>query len=73
MISDIVLTKELPEQIKNSVSAYVGCLSGAILKDKYLKIIKNVGFGKIEIKNETSMEFESLANDPNRTSIYGTI
>jgi len=64
MISDIVLTKELPEQINNSVSAYVGCLSGAILKDEYLKIIKKVGFGKIEIKNETSMGFESLANDP---------
>jgi ubiquinone/menaquinone biosynthesis C-methylase UbiE len=64
MISDIVLTKELPEQIKNSVSAYVGCLSGAILKDEYLKIIKDVGFGEIKIKNEISMGFESLANDP---------
>lgn len=64
MISDIVLTKELPEQIKNSVTAYVGCLSGAILKDKYLGIIKKVGFGKIEIKQETSIGFESLANDP---------
>lgn len=64
MISDIVLTKELPEQIKNSITAYVGCLSGAILKNNYLDIIKNVGFGKIDIKQETSMEFESLANDP---------
>ncbi len=64
MISDIVLTKELPEQIKNSITAYVGCLSGAILKNRYLDIIKNVGFGKIDIKQETSMEFESLANDP---------
>jgi arsenite methyltransferase len=64
MISDIVLTKVLPEPIKNSVSAYVGCLSGAILKDEYLKIIKDVGFGEIKIKNEISMGFESLANDP---------
>ena len=32
MVSDIVLTKELPEAIKNSITAYVGCVSGAMLK-----------------------------------------
>jgi arsenite methyltransferase len=33
MISDIVLLKELPAFIKNSVEAYIGCVSGAMLKD----------------------------------------
>jgi SAM-dependent methyltransferase len=64
MISDIVLSNELPEVIKNSLSAYVGCLSGAILKDKYLEVIKNVGFQEIKIMNETSPDIELLANDP---------
>src|SRR4030043_1269161 len=32
MISDIVLTKELPDAIKNSIEAYIGCLSGAIMR-----------------------------------------
>ena len=40
MISDIVLLKELPDFIKNSVEAYAGCISGAILKDEYIKIIR---------------------------------
>jgi len=44
MVSDIVLLKELPKFIKNSVEAYVGCLSGAILKDEYIRTIKETGF-----------------------------
>ena len=36
-VSDIVLLKTLPDFIKNSVEAYVGCISGAILKNNYLK------------------------------------
>jgi len=30
--------KELPEFIKNSIEAYVGCLSGAIMKDRYIRL-----------------------------------
>src|SRR3989337_4332744 len=30
MVSDIVLYKELPDAIRNSVESYIGCLSGAI-------------------------------------------
>jgi len=37
MVSDIVLSKELPEIIKKNVQAYIGCLSGAEMKSKYLK------------------------------------
>jgi arsenite methyltransferase len=33
VVSDIVLLKELPHAVKQSVAAYVGCLSGAIMKD----------------------------------------
>jgi len=40
MISDIVLLKGLPEVIKKNVKAYIGCVSGAMMKDKYLKLMK---------------------------------
>jgi len=33
MVSDIVLMKRLPETIRKSVQAYIGCLSGAEKKD----------------------------------------
>lgn len=29
-ISDVVLTRELPDFVKNSTKAYIGCLAGAI-------------------------------------------
>lgn len=69
MISDIVLLKELPEQIKNSVDAYVGCISGSIMKDAYLGKIEKAGFVDIEIMTEKSFSLEFIANDPTATAI----
>jgi len=40
MISDIVLLRELPKVIKESIEAYIGCLSGAIMKEEYLQKIE---------------------------------
>ncbi|MGQ9542594.1 MAG: arsenite methyltransferase [Candidatus Bathyarchaeia archaeon] len=54
MISDIVLLKKLPDFMENSIEAYVGCLSGAIMKDEYLASMKAAGFQKIEIMDEAS-------------------
>ncbi|MCX7863264.1 MAG: arsenite methyltransferase [Bacteroidales bacterium] len=51
-ISDIVLNTTLPTSVKSVVDLYVGCISGAIMKSEYLKIIKQVGFSEIEIKKE---------------------
>jgi len=63
MISDLVLLKELPDFIKNSVEAYIGCLSGAIMKDDYLNAIKAAGFREVKIIGETSFPIELMASD----------
>ncbi len=59
-ISDLVLLKPLPESIKNSKTALVGCVAGAVLKDKYLEYIMNAGFKEIEILEETSTPTEDI-------------
>jgi arsenite methyltransferase len=64
MVSDIVLLKELPDFIKNSVQAYVGCLSGAMLRDAYLKTMKTAGFRKVEVLDESVFSIECMASDP---------
>ncbi len=64
MISDIVLLKELPESIRDSIEAYIGCVAGATKKDEYLKTIKNAGFGDVQVLEETSFPVEFLSNDP---------
>ena len=51
-ISDIVLTGDLPEKIKNAAEMYAGCVASAIQKEDYLNIIKNSGFKNITLQKE---------------------
>jgi len=69
MISDIVLLNELPDFIMNSIEAYIGCLSGAIMRDEYIKFIKEAGFQEVEIIDETSFPIECMANDATAKTI----
>ncbi|MGB3129047.1 MAG: arsenite methyltransferase [Dehalococcoidia bacterium] len=64
MVSDIVLLKELPDSVKNSIEAYVGCLSGALMKELYIGCIRKAGFQDIRIVDETFFPIEFMANDP---------
>ncbi len=64
MVSDIVLLKELPKIVKENVRAYVGCVAGAEMKDKYLQMIKEAGFEKVKIVEETPFAVEYMINDP---------
>jgi arsenite methyltransferase len=64
MISDIVLLKELPESIRDSIEAYIGCIAGAMMRDEYLKTIKNAGFKDLQVLDETHFPIEFLSNDP---------
>ncbi len=62
MVSDIVLLKELPDFIKSSVAAYVGCVSGAMMKDDYLETVRGAGFHGVRILDETVFSIECLAD-----------
>ena len=64
MVSDMVLLKELPVFIKNSIEAYVGCISGASMKDKYIETIREAVFQEVNIVDETSFPIECMVNDP---------
>jgi len=52
MISDVVLERPLPEEIRQSVEAYVGCIGGASLRSEYLKTIERAGFREIRVQRE---------------------
>lgn len=51
-ISDIVLTGDLPEKIKNAAEMYAGCVARAIQKNDYLNIINDAGFKNIRLQKE---------------------
>ncbi len=52
-VSDLTLTAPLPEAVKQSVEAYVGCVAGASLKEDYLQYVRDAGFQDVEIAEET--------------------
>jgi arsenite methyltransferase len=64
MVSDIVLLNKLPDVIMNSISAYVGCIAGALLKDEYINTIKNIGFKNIQVIDEKVFPTDLMLNDP---------
>ena len=64
MVSDIVLLKELPDFIRDSIAAYVGCVAGAMMKGDYLAAIRGAGFEPVEVVDETFFPVDGLVNDP---------
>ncbi len=73
MISDVVLLKELPDFIKSSIEAYVGCLAGAIMKDEYTAAIKAAGFSEVKVIDEASFPIETVVNDPTAKALIELI
>jgi len=51
-ISDIVSSRQLPNWLKGIAEAYAGCVSGAIPKEDYLKLIGETGFSHITVASE---------------------
>ena len=72
MVSDVVLLRPLPKSIQNSVEAYIGCLSGAMMKDDYLKVISKAGFKNVKILEENAFPLDVMANDPTAKAILDT-
>ena len=64
MVSDIVLLGDLPQEILNSVEAYVGCIAGASKKSDYLETIKTAGFTEVKVLDETVFPTDCMASDP---------
>ncbi|HME45844.1 MAG TPA: methyltransferase domain-containing protein, partial [Syntrophorhabdales bacterium] len=48
-ISDMVLLKDLPPPVRESVEAYVGCIAGAITVGEYQNLAEASGLGSIKV------------------------
>ncbi|MBC8388929.1 MAG: arsenite methyltransferase [Actinobacteria bacterium] len=64
-ISDIALLKSLPKRIQESIEAYVGCVGGAVIIDKYKRIVEASGLKDVRITVKGSSECIDLdTKDP---------
>ncbi|MFQ5796371.1 MAG: arsenite methyltransferase [Candidatus Bipolaricaulia bacterium] len=52
MISDIVTQGEIPEEIRNSLASWAGCVAGALDQSVYLNKIRDAGFKEIQVVKE---------------------
>jgi len=69
MVSDIVLLGDLPEKIRDSIEAYVGCIAGASKKSDYLDAINAAGFQDVRVVGENAFLAGSMIDDPTINAI----
>lgn len=74
VVSDIVLSRELPESVRQSVESYAGCVAGASLKDEYLRLIREAGFGEVDVLEERTYGVpENLLPGADPASVEGSL
>ena len=66
-VSDIALKKELPSEIASDISAYTGCIAGAILIDDYKRGLLDAGFSGVEVVDSAS-DLNAYAKLENQSS-----
>jgi len=55
-ISDIVLQGELTDELRREATLYAGCISGAVQKEEYLRIIREAGFTNITVQKDRKID-----------------
>jgi SAM-dependent methyltransferase len=64
VVSDLVLTRSLPDEVRRSVEAYVGCVAGAMQEEEFLAAMRNAGFDEVEILEERGYATGGTAAQP---------
>lgn len=49
-VSDIVLRKELPTDVKKNTEMWTGCVAGALLKSEYIDYLLQAGFKEASVE-----------------------
>lgn len=62
-ISDIVLTCALPPSVQKNLTAWAGCIAGALLEEEYKEKLISAGFTNIEIVRTRTYEFSKEQAD----------
>jgi N-acetylglutamate synthase-like GNAT family acetyltransferase len=62
-VSDIILTRELPKKLQNDLSAWAGCISGAMMELEYRNKLAGAGFVDIEVQVTRVYDFTELDSE----------
>lgn len=64
IVSDIVLNREIPGDVKSDENLYTACIAGALKRQDYFAAIKSAGFPDIEILADDVRSIEDARVDP---------
>ena len=57
-VSDIVSVGQIPENVRRNMELWAGCIAGALDKEEYLSIVREVGFKDLTISAEKPYNIE---------------
>jgi len=63
-VSDIVLTKELPAFVRDSLAGHVACVAGAEELTTYLQYVRDAGFKDVQVVATSEFPLELMLTDP---------
>ncbi len=61
-VSDIVLMKDLPEDIRRDLKAWSECVSGAVSEEMYIGAMMKAGFEKVKVEDRVVYTREQLVS-----------
>jgi len=65
VVSDIVLDGELPDAVARDVTAYVGCIGGAVRRETYFALLAEAGLGRTTVYRDIDyLEAAKCSVDP---------
>lgn len=67
IISDIVSTGALPEEVRGVAELHAGCVAGALPKEDYLDVIDSRGFAGVMVAKERAIELPDEVLRPHLT------
>lgn len=73
VVSDIVLNRELPENIKYDIRAFAACISGALSREDYLSAIRAAGFSNVEILADKTYSASGACDNPITSGVSGEL
>ena len=61
-VSDIVSFGSVPAEVRADLEKWAGCTAGALDKEKYLEVIRAVGFGEVLVMKEVIYDYQRGAD-----------
>ncbi len=59
-VSDIVLLKDLPEDVQKDLTSWAECVSGAVSEERYIGAMKKAGFEKVKVEERAIYTHEMV-------------